>query len=106
MILLLFVAAWINIVVQAPLHAAMKMDIDLPCHCDTTLCDTVLNLEETSDDGAQSIHKLQTQFVTSYTAPVLLVDEISVSTNRYILSNTSSYTYNPPPILKKTVLLI
>lgn len=51
LLLALFAMAWLNLIVQAPVHAAMKQSGHIPCHCDITLCDTVLNMEDQADNG-------------------------------------------------------
>ena len=110
-LLFVFVASWINLAFQAPLHAAMKNDRMqaeeagvMNCHCPPPLCDTVLSYaDDQSIDGIQNIH------------PDLLSFHGMVIDN-----NTTAYDLNikftffeqqfretsPPPLLLKTVLLI
>ena len=57
-VLVLFVVSWVNLIVQAPVHAAMKQQATMNSHmdmthcheCPDTLCDRVLNLQKISTD--------------------------------------------------------
>ena len=104
--LVLFVMAWLNLVVQAPAHAAMKQDQSMPCHCDVTLCDTVLSLEDQADDAlgfaSIDISGFQIAFVTSASIEPMQAMTAVLAINRSQQSNA----YHPPPLLLKTTLLI
>ena len=54
-LLVLFVMAWLNLVYQAPVHAAMKSNLDIPCHCVIGFCDTVLSMQDLSDEGVSTV---------------------------------------------------
>ncbi len=57
-LLAVFVLAWLNLIVQSPLHATMKlsmqMDGDMPCQCDEWLCDTVLAMQDQAGNGTMA----------------------------------------------------
>lgn len=104
--LVLFVMAWVNLVVQAPVHAAMKQDKSMPCHCAPTLCDTVLSMEQQADDALGfnllDLTGFQVAFVSL--TPIEPVDRVAdLQFHRALLDFRQ---YRPPPLLFKTTLLI
>lgn len=105
-LLALFVIAWVNIIVQAPVHAAMKQSNDMPCHCDTTLCDTVLAMEEQSDDGLGFVFAdsliYQVAFVATFNTDAVETEVVT----QFHKTTLDFRQHNPPPLLLNTILLI
>ncbi len=104
--LALFVMAWLNLAIQAPVHAAMKQTIQTCCHCDTTLCDTVLAMAEKADDAlgfaGLDLQGFQIAFVT-----LSRVDaQIGRPDPRFDRFDLHVRQLVPPPLLLKTTLLI
>lgn len=113
-LLFVFVVSWINLAIQAPVHAAMKLDrmiLDQAgmtnCHCPPPICDTVLSYaDDQAIDGVQYINP----DLLSFNGMVIgVVDNHSTA-----LHSNRDFTYfelqcritSPPPLLLKTVLLI
>ncbi len=104
--LVVFVMAWVNLAVQAPIHAAMKQSNDTPCHCVVTWCDTVLNLEEQSDDALGSNLVMSLDFKVAFVS-VITVDAVQSQDNLQLRHASLDFRqYTPPPIQLSTVLLI
>mgnify|MGYP006921587231 FL=1 len=104
--LALFVMAWLNLAIQAPVHAAMKQTNPMPCHCDPVLCDTVLQLEQQSDDRVSSMaldfSGFQIAFVT-----LTQTDAVkSIQPHRFQRVDLDARQTAPPPLLLKTTLHI
>lgn len=104
--LLLFVMAWVNLAVQAPVHAAMKQDKSIPCHCEPTLCDTVLSLEQQSDDALSFVTLDITGFQVAFVSLTSIEPVARVAGLQFHRSALDSRQYRPPPLLLKTTLLI
>ena len=104
--LLLFILAWVNLAVQAPVHAAMKQNRSLPCHCDTTLCDTVLTLEQQSDDALGFVITDLTGFQIAFVS-LNPIEPVAMMVRQGFHHATLDFRqYRPPPLLLKTTLLI
>lgn len=112
-ILLLFVVSWINLIVQAPVHAAMKQEVALSshagmvnCHCDATLCDTVLALEDQSSDivhfAVDEAPGFQVAFVMPVVNPILKTAVLQDIKHLCSIFKTS----RPPPLDITRILLI
>ena len=110
-VLVLFVLSWLNLTVQAPVHAGMKQEMALSqtmmnCHCSDTLCDTILSLEDQSDDIVHFvipvINDAQIAFV------IQLVDEPEQASSeiRLALIDLHFRETRSPPLQQATVLLI
>jgi len=111
LILVLFVISWINLVVQAPVHAAMKQQAaflgDMThCHCPDTLCDTVLNLENQSAEVVHltldEIPAFQLAFTQSVIDP--LKSTLGVLDTKYL--KYIADINRPPPLTITRILLI
>jgi hypothetical protein len=104
-LLVLFVMAWVNLVFQAPVHAAMKMNHDMPCHCTHTLCDTVLAMEEQADDGlASSLPMLADMTVLFQLLPVIPAS--SVIDRHFQLAELTFHNTSPLPLARTGILRI
>lgn len=104
-LLVLFVMAWVNLVLQAPAHAAMKMNHDMPCHCTHDLCDTVLGMQDQADDA------LAAAIPAMADIPMLFVlIPVTVQSNnlerQYQHAHLVFLQTNPPPITRTGVLRI
>jgi hypothetical protein len=104
-LLALFVMAWVNLVFQAPVHAAMKMNHDMPCHCTHALCDTVLAMEEQADDGLSStVPMLADMTVVMQLLPVIHAS--SVMDQHFQLAELTFHDTSPPPLARTGILRI
>ena len=101
-----FVVAWVNIIVQAPVHAAMKQSNDMPCHCDTSLCDTVLSMEEKADDGLGFTTPVIHDFPLAFVAAIFIDNLQSLSAIHLHELAQDFREHHPPPLLLNTILLI
>ena len=113
LILVLFVISWINLVIQAPVHASMKQQAAalveqgiMPCHCPTTLCDTVLNLEDQSSEAVHFISDSVADFQIAYVLSVFNHYQQSITPFEMRRLATSSETFHPPPLEVTRILLI
>ncbi len=111
-ILALFVLSVLNISMQAPAHAMMKMQMQksvmqaVPqCHCPPVICDSVLALDHQSSDGAVSL----SVFVNRSVIMFKKVDQNAEQTNQeqhieqlFLHISLGS----PPRLLVNTLLLI
>ena len=104
--LVLFVMAWVNLAIQSPVHAAMKHNNELPCHCDVTLCDTVLNMEEQADDGLAALTPVIGDIQIAFVQPASIgVNQLLVE--QHLQRAALQYgEYSPPPLLLNTILII
>ena len=104
--LVVFVMAWLNLVIQAPLHAAMKQQNHHPCDCSSSLCDLVLSMEEQADDalGAAALDK--TAFQVAFITVAAVQSQRPVANIVLRRSWQDVRQYSPPPLLLKTTLLI
>ena len=110
-VLVLFVLSWINLIIQAPVHAGMKQEMALSqdmmsCHCPQVLCDTVLSLEDQSDDivhfALPAISDVQIAFVTKLVdEPKQISSEIQI-----ILADLHFRETSSPPLQQTSILLI
>ena len=104
--LVLFAMAWVNLAIQAPVHAAMKQSNDTPCHCVVTWCDTVLNLEEQSDDALGSLLAMSIDFKVAFVSTVAIDAVQMMDSLRLRHTSLDFRQYNPPPLQLNTILLI
>lgn len=104
-LLVLFVMAWVNLVFQAPVHAAMKMQHDMPCHCTHTLCDTVLAMQDQADDGiASTVPVLADVAMVFQILPV--VRQSPVIEQHFQLAEFTFHDTSPPPLARTGILRI
>jgi hypothetical protein len=105
-LLALFAMAWLNLIVQAPVHAAMKQSGHIPCHCDVTLCDTVLNMEDQSDNGVSGMPPV----VDVVGQPVILLpvafNQPAQVVIHYQQSDRIFRDHSPPPLSRTGILRI
>lgn len=107
-VLLLFVISWLNLIIQAPVHAGMKQQAALSsqmnmanCHCPQTLCDTVLNLEEQSTDAVHIIMDNHLAFQLAFS--IVMANPYQQSLIRSDLKYLRfAYDTSRPPPLDKT----
>ena len=113
-LLFVFIVSWLNLVFQAPVHAAMKLDRMLAeqagimqCHCPPPICDTVLS--SVDDQSVSGIHTLNPALWTFHAVAInTFIDNpiiINTSPHHSVLNHNYRQT-SPPPLLLKTVLLI
>jgi hypothetical protein len=110
-VLVLFVLSWVNLVIQAPVHAGMKQEMALSqgmmsCHCPETLCDTVLSLEDQSGNLVHSVlpevSDIQIAFVVQHiNEPQKLSSAIHI-----LQANLQFRDTSPPPLQQTSILLI
>ena len=109
-VLVLFAISWINLVVQAPAHAAMKQQAVLgdmaQCHCPDTLCDTVLNLE---DQATEVVHLALDEipgFQLAFT--ITVVNPLQQALTRLDIKHLkfAFEASRPPPLDITSILLI
>jgi len=110
-VLVLFVLSWINLVIQAPVHAGMKQEMALSqtmmnCHCPQNLCDTVLSLEDQSDDIVHLALPVISDVQIAFVVP--LMDELGQRSSaiHIALANHLFRDTSPPPLQKTSILLI
>ena len=110
-VLLLFVVSWINLVVQAPAHAAMKQQAALSshanmAHCPETLCDMVLNLEALSSGAVHVLLDEPADFQISFITRISDTQKQTSSRQavRYLIFNFENN--RPPPLEISSTLLI
>ena len=102
-LLALFVLAWVNLVFQAPLHAAMKMNHDMPCHCTHDLCDTVLGMQDQADDGLSAVVPAMADMpMLSQLIPVAVQ---SAHMGQQYRHAQLAFLQNSPPPLSRTGIL-
>ena len=110
---MLFVISWINLVVQAPVHAAMKQQAALSdhssmmnCHCPETLCDTVLNLENQSTEVVHLTFEAIADFQIAYFSLIVNPHHQTMTSLdiKYLMSIFE--TNRPPPLVTTRILLI
>jgi len=105
--LLLFVLAWINLAIQAPVHAAMKQNQkDMACHCQHDLCDTVLLMEQQSDEGLSSLLLISLDFQIAFVSNTDIQPVAELTSLRWQLQTHQYRQTSPPPLLLNTILLI
>jgi len=112
LVLVFFVLAIINVVVQTPAHAGMQMQMDHPavfqaadCYCPPVVCDSVLSLDNQSLDGVSTLPANETVLY----GLVEVLDQSVKQLNQIqhmekIFLNVSQAA--PPALLIKTLLLI
>lgn len=111
-ILVLFVISWINLIIQAPVHAAMKQQaalsghMNMDCHCPETLCDTVLNLEAQSSDVIHIVLDNEPGFNLAYTVFVFNAHQLSIPFSNIKNIRFSFEAGRPPPLEITRILLI
>lgn len=104
-LLVLFVMAWVNLVTQAPLHAAMKMNHDMPCHCMPGLCDTVLAMEDQADDGLASTVPMPADVSVLFQfLPV--IQSSAPAEQQFRLADFTFHETSPPPLALTGILRI
>ena len=104
-LLLLFMVSWVNLVIQAPVHAAMKSILDVPCHCKVGLCDSVLSAQDRADDGVATA--LPIMAVTSAVIRILpIVDYLSSDAQQLQRVQLVFKQTNPPPLSLSGILHI
>lgn len=112
-ILALFLVSWLNLIIQAPAHAAMKQQVALSsptdvshCHCPDTLCDTVLNLENQSSEVVHLILDEMPGFQLAFN--ILVVDQLQQSLTRLDIKHLKFVfeASRPPPLDITRILLI
>lgn len=117
-ILSLFVLSVINMSMQLPAHAAMKMSMQtiMPssmdmsdmsdCHCPPALCDTVIAFDNQSVGGLLSFDWPVTKSAANL---IEVLDQHQGQLNQrqhYSFIQLHSLQHSPPPLLIKTLLLI
>lgn len=60
-VLAVFVMAWMNLALLAPVHAAMYQNADVPCHCKPGLCESLKLMQDQSDNGLMSLLPVKTE---------------------------------------------
>ena len=113
-LLALFVLSVLNISIQIPSHAAMKMQMQMQqpdmqemsdCHCPPAICDSVLALDNQLFDNVVSIpsynHRYTGLYETLEQNPGMLNQKQHIEK---LFLNVSQAA--PPPLLIKTLLSI
>lgn len=108
----MFVLSVLNISVQLPVHAAMKMQMQSAdmqemsdCHCPPALCDTVLAMDDQLVDGLVSIPSYNYRFTDLYEILALNAGMLNQKQHVEQLFLNVSQTA-PPTLLIKTLLTI
>lgn len=104
-LLVLFVMAWVNLIFQAPAHAAMKMNHDMPCHCTHTLCDTVLGMQDQADDGLSGAMPVLADIPILFQQLPAPVEPDHLG-QQYQRAHLSFLQTSPPPLSRTGVLRI
>lgn len=104
-LLALFVLAWANLVFQAPVHAAMKMQHDMPCHCTHTLCDTVLAMEDQADDGLASTVPMPADVAVIIQLLPVINHSVLIA-QQFQLAEFTFHETSPPPLALTGILRI
>ena len=113
-ILAFFVLSVLNMSIQVPVHAAMKMQMQMQssdmqemsdCHCPPALCDSVLALDNQSVDGLVSIPLYNYRSTDLYEIMGLNVGMLNqIQHVEQLFLNVSQAA--PPTLLIKTLLTI
>ena len=111
-ILAFFVLSVLNMSIQVPVHAAMKMQMQSSdmqemsdCHCPPALCDSVLALDNQSVDGLVSIPLYNYRSTDLYEIMGLNVGMLNqIQHVEQLFLNVSQAA--PPTLLIKTLLTI
>ena len=114
-VLVLFVLSVLNLGVQIPAHAAMKMQMQemnhdmmsmTDCHCPPSFCDSILALDDQSVDGVSGVQV----FDNRATAKLIeVLDQNAGQLNlyqHYARNQLAAAETAAPPLLIKTLLLI
>lgn len=111
-ILAMFVLSVLNLSMQLPAHAAMKVQMQQStmlemsdCHCPPVICDSVLAQDNQSFDGVASLPEFTNRSVVIFE----MLDQNTGQLNRKQYSQTLFINVSqasPPPLLIKTLLLI
>lgn len=105
MLLVLFLMAWANLIYQAPVHAAMKIRGEMPCHGDYTLCDTVLAMQDQADDGlAGTLPVVGDIALVFQLLPAMR--ESSAIDQCFHLAEFTFHDTSPPPLSRTGILRI
>ncbi|HEX5637291.1 MAG TPA: hypothetical protein VFY78_09415 [Gammaproteobacteria bacterium] len=104
-LLVLFVMAWANLVFQAPLHAAMKMNNEMPEHCKPLFCDTVLGMQDQADDGLSANLPVMADIPVMFQLLPALVSTSQVG-QQYQHARLAFLQTSPPPLTRSGVLRI
>jgi hypothetical protein len=112
-VLVLFVISWVNLVIQAPVHAGMKQQSVLSshgamanCHCPERLCDTVLNLENQSSEVIHFVLDTAPDFQIAYISSIFSPYQQGV-TSLHVRQWMSVFeVIRPPPLDITRILLI
>ncbi|RDH82315.1 MAG: hypothetical protein DIZ80_08420 [endosymbiont of Galathealinum brachiosum] len=112
LVLAMFVLSVLNLSMQLPAHAAMKVQMQQStmvemegCHCPPAVCDSVLALNNQSFDGVVSLP----EFTNRSVVLLEMLDQNAGQLNRKQYSKTfflNVAQVSPPPLLIKTLLLI
>lgn len=112
-VLLLFVASWTNLIVQAPLHTDMKVQIALSshmdtvhCNCSESLCDTVLNLEQQSADVVHLIFDGMYGFQLAFSLSIANPHQQTIILQDIKYRMMAFEENRPPPLDITSILLI
>jgi len=115
----LFLLSVLNLGVQIPVHAAMKMQMQQQsqemnhdmmsmtgCHCPPAICDSVLAVDDQSVNG---IYYIQLHDIRTTAKLIEILDQNSGQLNlyqHYARNQLSAVETAAPPLLIKTLLLI
>ena len=102
-LLVLFVMAWVNLVYQAPVHAAMKFNLDMPCHCVIGFCDIVLGMQDLSDDGLATV--LPVMAALAMVVQIQPVISLSSNVSQHVQRVQLVFQQSNPPPLRLTGIL-
>lgn len=107
--MLVFIAAWMNLGFQVPIHAAMKQALASSgyssCQCQPGLCDTVISTTDQTLQGMQPPLTLAPPFSAILTLPLLPL-ELHAHTGHFDRVLRAHPEHWPPPQQLKTVLRI
>ena len=111
MVLVLFAFSWINLVVQAPVHASMKQDMTLSqevmdCYWTQALCSAVLSLEDQAND---IVHLALPVLNDTHIAFVIYIQDEAkqvASDIQFAFVDLNFRESQPPPLSLTTILQI
>lgn len=123
MLLVLFVMSILNISLQMPAHGAMLMSSQMSadqmnesmvdaddsmsnCHCPPVLCESVLAIDDQSNDGQQLI-EIQVEKNSHLVIEMLDPNQGQLNLlQQFSITDLNARQSSEPPLLTKTLLLI
>jgi len=102
-VLVLFLMAWVNLIFQAPVHAAMMSSSEIPCQCDLGLCNALLGMHDQSDDGLTTV--VPAMAILAMVVQIQPVISQSSNVSQHVQRVQLVFQQSNPPPLRLTGIL-